>query len=102
MEPILVPLIVFGFIALIVKMSLDFTKWKKLHESGDGLLSSDSKDNSLGVSELRNLIEESVQQANQPLLERISNLEHQLENDRVLIEKPESVKQLNEASSKDL
>ncbi len=96
MEGILVPLIVFGFVALIVKMSLDYSKWKSLHKSGGQSLSGGSEDKSLGVSELRNLIQEAVESANEPLIERISNIEHQLEHEHVLLNKKDELKQLSE------
>lgn len=96
MEDILVPLIVFGFVALIVKMSLDYSKWKQVHREGRGMIDEGSSDKSMGVSELQNLIEEAVHNANSPLVERISNLEHQLADNRVLVNGKEELKQLSE------
>ncbi|MFK7844984.1 MAG: hypothetical protein AB8G77_06780 [Rhodothermales bacterium] len=95
MEEIFVPLIVFGFVALIVKMSLDYNKWKQVHKGG-GTLDEGSADKSMGVSELQNLIEEAVHNANSPLLERISSLEDQLADKRVLVNAKEERKQLSE------
>ncbi len=96
MEEIFVPLIVFGFVALIVKMALDYNKWKQMHNSGSALTEGD---NSMGASELRNLIEEAVHNANAPLVERISFLENQMEKEGVLLERKEEVKQIAQASS---
>lgn len=91
-EEIIVPLIVFSFIALIVKMSLDFAKWKKTHNSqalGPG------SDKSMGVSELKHLISEAVMQANIPLVDRITELEDQLEISRKSLPEKEPLKQLS-------
>lgn len=96
MEAILVPLIVFSFVALIVKMSLDYNKWKKMHESSDSILAEGS-DKSLAVSELREMIQDAVETANAPLLKRVSHLEDQLEVGRPLIEEGEVPKQLPSA-----
>ncbi len=92
-EEIIVPLIVFSFIALIVKMSLDFAKWKKTHHSNQSLGA--GSDKSLGVSELKNLISEAVMQANIPLTDRISELEDQLEMSRKSLPEKEPLKQLS-------
>ena len=54
MEEIFIPLIVFSFIALIVKMTLDHGKWKRQHSAGVLPRS----DNSLRLSELEELLEE--------------------------------------------
>ncbi len=97
MEAILVPLIVFGFVALVVKMSLDYSKWNEVHRSGRGTLS--EGDNSMGASELRHLIEEAVHNANAPLIDRISLLESQMDKEGILIERKEKVKQIAEAAS---
>ncbi|MEM8486960.1 MAG: hypothetical protein AAF564_15510 [Bacteroidota bacterium] len=91
-EEIIVPLIVFSFIALIVKMSLDFAKWKKTHNSQSLGAASDK---SLGVSELKNLISEAVMQANIPLNDRIAELEDQLEMSRKSLPEKEPLKQLS-------
>lgn len=93
MEPILVPLIVFGFAALIVKMSLDYSKWKKMHESTGSILAEGS-DKSLAVSELREMIQDAVETANAPLLERVAHLEDRFESGTSLIEERASPRQL--------
>ena len=95
MEGILIPLIVFSFIALIVKMSLDFSKWKQMHKSGGGAISESTEDKSLGMTELRSLIQEAVENANVPLMERISTLENQLGDERILLNGKEELKQLS-------
>lgn len=73
-EEIIVPLIVFAFIAIVVKMILDYKRDK--HQ----VLSArhEGEDRSLGMTELRGLIREAVEEANAPLLEQISLLEAQL------------------------
>ena len=100
MEEILVPLIVFSFIALIVKMSLDYGKWKRLHKDrGAGALTEGS-DNSLGVSELKALIQDAVEEANIPLSNRIARLEERLDAGQ-LLEAAQAPKRLEEAIRKD-
>jgi hypothetical protein len=94
MEDIIVPLIVFSFIALIVKMSLDYSKWKKMHQSGTVEVSGREEGNSLPASELRNLILEAVETANEPLLQRIERLEESLVAERPRLEKGDDVRQL--------
>lgn len=100
MEDILVPLIVFGFIALVVKMALDFAKWKKVHDAGNELANGKA-DRSLGASELRMLIHEAVQDANQPLLERIEELENHVVRDDALLGEKAPLKQLAEPAPGD-
>lgn len=93
MEAILVPLIVFSFVAAIVKMSLDYNKWKQIHKSNQSLIA-ETEDKSMGMSELRLMIQEAVQEANEPLVNRISKLEGQVEEGRALQAK-EAPKQLS-------
>ncbi len=71
---ILIPIVLFSIIALIVKWSLDHSKWKIQHRSGGA-----STDNSLRTSELRALIREAVEEANAPLTERVEALEARLD-----------------------
>ncbi len=93
-EEIFIPLIVFGFIALIVKMSLDFAKWKRMNNASQGFVEG-SSDKSLGVSELKNLISEAVMEANVPLVDRITELEEQLEISRKSLPEKAPLKQLS-------
>ncbi len=67
MEDILVPLIVFSFIYLTIKTILDYKKSKR----------SVGSENSLGMTELRALIREAVQEATAPLVGRLEMLEEQ-------------------------
>ncbi len=71
---ILIPIVFFSIIALIVKWSLDHSKWKLQHQSGDA-----STDNSLRTSELKAFIREAVEEANAPLTERVEALEARLD-----------------------
>ena len=71
---ILIPIVLFSIIALIVKWSLDHSKWKLQHQSGDA-----STDNSLRTSELKAFIREAVEEANAPLTERVEALEARLD-----------------------
>lgn len=75
MEPILATLIVFGFAAFIVKMGIDYSKWKRQHASGEGATS-------MRTSELQELVREAVEEANAPLRERLDALQQQLEEQR--------------------
>ncbi len=59
--------------ALIVKWSLDYSRWKKQYDRGD------SPGNSLGTSEFKALIREAVEEANEPLLDRLETLEARLD-----------------------
>ena len=95
MEGIFVPLIVFSFVALIVKMALDYNKWKKMHEGGHVATLDGGEDKRMGVGELRTLIQEAVESANAPLMERISFLEDQLRDEKGLLVKSEELKQLS-------
>lgn len=100
MEDVLILVTIFSFIALVIKMAFDYGKWKKLHDMGDAL--PDGKtDKSLGVSELKFLIRDAVQEANQPLLERIEYLEGQLTQDRGMLKEKAPLKQLAEPVSED-
>ena len=71
---LLIPIVLFSIIALIVKWSLDHSKWKIQHQSGIA-----SADNSLGTSELKAFIREAVEEANAPLTERVEALEVRLD-----------------------
>lgn len=77
MEDILVPLIVFSFIALVVKMALDYAKWKRQHDRGD--VGSGAGDKSLTQSELRAMIQGAVQDATEPLHAQLQALEARLD-----------------------
>ena len=100
MEPILVPLIVFGFIALVTKMGIDYSKWKQIHRSSEINALTMDTDNSLAVSELKHMIQEAVEEANKPLAKRIARIEDRIDDDRLLAASREPM-QLKEASSDD-
>ena len=70
----LIPLAFFATVALIVKWSLDYSRSKNQYKAGVG-----ASDNSLGLSELRAMISEAVEEANEPLLERVEALEARLD-----------------------
>ena len=70
----LVPVAFFLTIAFLVKTGLDYSRWKKEHDRGEV-----SAGSSLGTGELRALIREAVEEANEPLLERVEALETHLE-----------------------
>lgn len=77
MTPVFIVAIVFGFVSLIVKMNLDFQREKMGRLPG--------AEAGLRTSELKALIREAVEEANRPLLDRLDDLEAQLESDRQLI-----------------
>ncbi len=68
MEDILIPLFAFSFVYLTIKMILDYKKSKLNQSSGAG-------DRSLEMSELKALIREAVEEAQEPLFARLEALE---------------------------
>ena len=68
MENILIPLFVFTFIYLTIKMFLDHKKATRSRGGGEA-------ERSLEMNELKTLIREAVQEAQVPLLDRIEALE---------------------------
>ena len=70
MLPVFIVAIVFSFVALMVKMSYDFQRDKIRLEEG-----TPEDANSLGTSELQELIAAAVSEALEPLLDRIDTLE---------------------------
>ena len=73
MSPVLILLVIFSFVALIVKMAMDHEKEKFKIMGGK------NSENSLGTSELKQLIREAVSdavaEANAPLVARLEKLE---------------------------
>lgn len=63
--------IIFGFVALIVKMGLEHDRQKLEARQGAG-------EGSLKTSELKALLREAVAEANAPLVERLERLEDRL------------------------
>ena len=70
----LIPIAFFATIALIVKWSLEYSRWKREYARGGS-----TSGNSLGTHELKALIREAVEEANEPLLDRVEALETHLE-----------------------
>ncbi len=68
-EEIIIPIVVFSFFLLLVWMILNFLKWRIQHKQQQ------PEGSSLRTSELKALMREAVEEANQPLLERIEQLE---------------------------
>ena len=73
-EEIFIPIIIFSFILALVWMIISYSKWKIQHKQQTG----QGTDNSLGLSELKAMMREAVEEANEPLLERIETLEEEL------------------------
>jgi hypothetical protein len=77
MTPVLIVAIVFSFVALMVKMNLDFKRTQLIDRGSGG-------HDGLRTSELKALIREAVEEANRPLLERLDDLDARLETTRQL------------------
>jgi len=71
-EDIFIPIIVFSFILSLVWMILNHSKWK--HKQREQRASG----NSLGTSELKDMMRQAVIEANMPLVERIAVMEAEL------------------------
>ncbi len=70
---ILIPLMIFTFVFLIVKMGIDHSKEKAILRYGR------PEENSLKMSELSDLLRETVEEANRPLINRLQALENRLD-----------------------
>ena len=97
-EDIFIPFIIFSFILAFTWMILNYRKWKHMHRQQgrqDG-------DNSMGLSELKHMMREAVEEANEPLLERIEALEEELRRadaPRLMpAQRDEILEELNEAA----
>ena len=77
MEGLLVVFIVFASGVSIVKMSIEYAKWKRQHEYSLPDSFRDDSDDTLGMGELKGLIQEAVQEAQAPLVDRLDRLENQ-------------------------
>jgi len=67
MEAILIPLIIFSFIFLTIRMFLEYQKSKNRPAALD--------DKSMGITELQSAIREAVEEAVAPLMLRLGELE---------------------------
>lgn len=79
-EDIIIPFIVFTFIFAMVAMVLAHVRWKAQHN----LDAMGKEGTSMGTSELKALMREAVEEANAPLLDRIAQLEEQLDETLLL------------------
>lgn len=73
-EDFFIPIIVFSFILSLVWMILNFSKWRYTQKQETARAAG----NSLGTSELKDLMRQAVLEANMPLVERIETLEAEL------------------------
>ncbi len=73
-EDFFIPIIVFSFILSLVWMILNHSKWRYKQKEETQRASG----NSLGTSELKDLMRQAVIEANTPLAERIAVLEAEL------------------------
>ncbi len=81
MEPVFVILIVFSSILLLTKMNLDFKRSKLMSGSANG---------SLRTSEIKELIREAVDEAIQPILDKLEDREQLLgQSEHRMLEEPE-------------
>ncbi|MDZ4698739.1 MAG: hypothetical protein SH809_03440 [Rhodothermales bacterium] len=78
MEPVFIVAIVFGTLLAMTKMSIDHARWKLSNRQRPELPAGSASGDSLTTSELRQLIEQAVEHANQPLRQRIDELEEEL------------------------
>ncbi|GMQ80890.1 MAG: hypothetical protein BMS9Abin05_0319 [Rhodothermia bacterium] len=82
MESVLVVLIVFSSILLLAKMNLDFRRSKLMSGSASG---------SLRTSEIKELIREAVDDAIQPLMDKLEDREQLLgQSEHRMLEEPEA------------
>jgi len=70
----LIPIVALAAGTFIVKMALDHSRWKRQYDRGHV-----APENSLGTGELKAIIREAVEEANEPLLGRIEALETRLD-----------------------
>lgn len=75
MIPVLIVLIVFGFVATVIKMNLDYKRDQQLGSGGGGM-----GEKGLPISELKALIQEAVEEANQPLRAQLDEVTQQLDS----------------------
>ena len=95
MAPVLIVLIVFSFVAFIVKMGLD-------HEREKRSLDVSSTQNSLTTSELRRMIRDAVDDANQDLKKRLDTVERRLERSPEVPQIPERLADQAKEQDEDL
>lgn len=95
MSGVLIVLIVFSFVAFIVKMGLD-------HEREKRLLDPSSSGNSLTTSELRRMIRDSVDDANADLKKRLDTLERRLDRAPDVRQIPERMEETPDSGREEL
>ena len=71
-EDIAIPLIIFASVLIFTWMMLNYRKWTYLQKQKGGQA---GQENSMGLSELKDVLREAVAEAQEPLLERIETLE---------------------------
>ncbi len=76
-EDIAIPLIVFTFLFSMTFLVVNYLKYRVQHQKGDT-----TEDNSLRMSELKEVMREAVYEANAPLLARLEMLEDQVRHRR--------------------
>jgi len=95
MTPVLIVALVFTFVIIVTRMGMEHEKEKIRLKSGV------TTDKSLVMSELRQLIREAVEEANEPLVARVKAIESEL--DRLnghALPSPDDPKQLKENTAR--
>ena len=82
MEPVFVLIVVFASILMLTKMNLDFKRNKLVSGAGDG---------SLKQSEIKQLIQDAVDEAIRPVLDKLDEQQKQISvSNQRLLEEPEN------------
>ena len=97
MFPVIILAVIFSFILIVIKMGMNHSQEQERIRAGM------RQDQGLKVSELRSLIREAVDEANEPLLQRMEDLEQrlQLPEARASSGRAGSVKALSEGQADD-
>ena len=97
-EDIVIPFLIMSFFFAMTWLILNYRKWKYLQRNKER----SESDNSMGLSELKDVMREAVEEANEPLLERIEALEAELRRadaPRLMpAQRDEMLEELNQAS----
>lgn len=95
-EDIFIPLIIFTFILLLVKMILDHAKWKR--SNGDGKKPKKLAERSMSLSELEDVFQQTLDSTIAPIEARMARVEKSLRR----LSTPEPPRQLSEPDRAEL
>ncbi len=100
-EDIFVPFIMLTFFLILTWMILNYRKWKLMHKQE----MRQSQDNSMSLDELKEMMQEIVEDSTEPLLERIEALEETIrrtETPRLMpAQRDEILEELNQTPVKE-